>query len=1200
MEYKLLNKYKDSLNTDAKMHLEHIAKYLNGGRASAMVGAGFSKNANTTDEAGMKDWNSLANEFYKRLFCKEPTDSDLKFVSPIRLASMVESSFGKKVLDEIIEQSLDLKNTTPGDLHEALLYLPWHDVFTTNYDSLLERTHNGNKFTLVENKESLLYSSAPRIIKLHGSFHHSHPYIISEEDYRTYPQKYPEMVNSVKQSLVENLFCLIGFSGNDPNFLSWLGWIRDIMGNNLMPVYLIAYDNDMHISYVNLLEKVNITVVNLANCLEGEKQFNSIQEGLLFFFEYLKHSYLTNDTAISTKKNMFSVYRELNDVQNSHKGEKFDEYMKRCVKKMESIRLHFPDWVVMPCECLDDFEDTKSIFPILNLKKNDMDKDDNLYVRFLYELDIRLTVSFTPKSVPWYVSALENLVLDVELTDITKLNLLLPLKVSLLSIYRQKWQKQKFNDLCHTLQYFEEIMDSETTNRFYCEKCLMGLYELNYLKVRMLLNEWKVRPSDVQASLWKSSIIAEVYGRPEAANYLLPVFGEMKRLSLITNNQETQVINGNKNIVAKRIKFYDWKTEIPIEDKTTESVEIERKFKDNLNGAEINPTYQDIAGFNINNHTRQWHEGRSGFVEEYYYAKRILLLYESIGMPMGLPQYSINKETLCKVFNVMKTYSPRYVLANIIRSSQRKLVDTVIDKNYVVRLRREEYLLEDIYKDLYAVCTNKKNETDKLSHTRIKSVAIPTLVKLCVALDNEKIYQVWNLVVENFIKEQKDDKFNDMLVTIYNCLPQKYIADKIATTMLSLPLVEQENEKTIVLPKVLIPNLSDTEYKASKEQVNLIIDGLTKKYSNIEDDEEQTLREYAYDRLTRIYDHNLSEEDKVRVNEAIYEWRKNMNYTGNALYSFNLLEFNIDKDTLNPLDYINGDVDKFNANDYEYHLSSETFSTLNNTLLLYQAFYKMINKRNANKLAKEISIFLAKDNNKRVLGKDDSLSFMGGMRYFTEPLFETINDLISKLALREVEEKAIFDVDTAKQLQHQLYEYAKDFHIPLMTAITALNLLTKDIETCNLMKMIKGKLIATKLEIKLDAALSLCMIKSNEESEAVVNKLISYAEISQGCQTCHYLMIICKLIYGKCITKDINEDLTSLVEHIMKSVPTNTNNENEASEMRFYIYELIGVLKKWNAAKIGTSTAIKDALEGKWGLKDEQKGLEIGEWRLMH
>lgn len=53
MEYKLLDKYKDSLNTDAKMHLEHIAKYFNGGRVPAMVGAGFSKNANTTDESGV-------------------------------------------------------------------------------------------------------------------------------------------------------------------------------------------------------------------------------------------------------------------------------------------------------------------------------------------------------------------------------------------------------------------------------------------------------------------------------------------------------------------------------------------------------------------------------------------------------------------------------------------------------------------------------------------------------------------------------------------------------------------------------------------------------------------------------------------------------------------------------------------------------------------------------------------------------------------------------------------------------------------------------------------------------------------------------------------------------------------------------------------------------------------------------------------
>lgn len=35
-----------------------------------------------------------------------------------------------------------------------------------------------------------------------------------------------------------HILCLIGLSGNDPNFLEWIGWLRDIMGNNDAPVYL--------------------------------------------------------------------------------------------------------------------------------------------------------------------------------------------------------------------------------------------------------------------------------------------------------------------------------------------------------------------------------------------------------------------------------------------------------------------------------------------------------------------------------------------------------------------------------------------------------------------------------------------------------------------------------------------------------------------------------------------------------------------------------------------------------------------------------------------------------------------------------------------------------------------------------------------------------------------------------------------------
>lgn len=88
---------------------------------------------------------------------------------------------------------------------------------------------------------------------------------MSEEAFRTYPQKYPEFVNTVRQSLIENLFCLIGFSGNDPNFLSWLGWIRDVMGEQMSNAILVDYrPKGYHISEKQLFASRKIDILNLA------------------------------------------------------------------------------------------------------------------------------------------------------------------------------------------------------------------------------------------------------------------------------------------------------------------------------------------------------------------------------------------------------------------------------------------------------------------------------------------------------------------------------------------------------------------------------------------------------------------------------------------------------------------------------------------------------------------------------------------------------------------------------------------------------------------------------------------------------------------------------------------------------------------------------------------------------------------------
>ena len=145
--------------------------------------------------------------------------------------------------------------------------LPWCDVFTTNYDTLLERTADqitNRRYNVVVCQEDLVNSSnAPRIVKLHGSFPSHRPFIITEEDYRTYPVKFAPMVNTVQQSLLENVFCMIGFSCEDPNFIRWIGWIHDHLSkSSSQKIYMIAVTHVAEAQKRLYFEK-NIIVVDL-------------------------------------------------------------------------------------------------------------------------------------------------------------------------------------------------------------------------------------------------------------------------------------------------------------------------------------------------------------------------------------------------------------------------------------------------------------------------------------------------------------------------------------------------------------------------------------------------------------------------------------------------------------------------------------------------------------------------------------------------------------------------------------------------------------------------------------------------------------------------------------------------------------------------------------------------------------------------
>ena len=205
--------------------------------AAVMVGAGFSLNSKRS--AGVQPlptWNQLVNAMKLALGLERDLD-------PLKIASLYETAFGRDQLDALLKEYIPDTKHQPGDLHLKLLKLRWNDVFTTNYDTLLERGALNipfRNYQAVTSPEDLTNAKRPRIVKLHGSFPSQRPFIFTEEDFRKYPNTHAPFVNTVRQSLIESAFCLVGFSGDDPNFIQWSGWVRDFLSHHARYVFMMG------------------------------------------------------------------------------------------------------------------------------------------------------------------------------------------------------------------------------------------------------------------------------------------------------------------------------------------------------------------------------------------------------------------------------------------------------------------------------------------------------------------------------------------------------------------------------------------------------------------------------------------------------------------------------------------------------------------------------------------------------------------------------------------------------------------------------------------------------------------------------------------------------------------------------------------------------------------------------------------------
>lgn len=512
-----------------RIYIQEIAERMTEGRAVVMVGSGFSKNAKNYRYTGKKflDWNQLGDIFYKKLYRRLPSEEEppCYYLNSLKLAGMVEHCLGRTILDKLILDNLPDEEYEPSELHEVLLRLNWTDIFTTNYDTLLERTRArvfNKRYQVVLSKEDLVYSKCPRIIKLHGSFPSTRPFIVTEEDYRKYPRDFAVFVNTVRQALIENVMCMIGFSGDDPNFLNWIGWVRDCLGQETSSKIYMVGVFDMEEVERKLYDSLNIVLINMKECSGIEN--GNYYEGLKLFFEAVEFfqtgeeedKFLNNcDEEVSIEE-MCCKSMMLLKKQPDNFEEKVKKSIRIIAEEWCKERENDVDWFIMPYQCRRKIEKTlklgKALAVMLYTCKVINSMEDAVGV-FLYEYNWRREQCFfplEPDEMCAYEEYLDKLKKEWKKTDIE-------LGFSLLEYWREHGEFRKWELLVSKL---ENHIDDTQEKRLYCEKAMKMLYNLECGDLANILIDLSDSVHRVGLEFKISSLLAEL-GYYEKAILLL-------------------------------------------------------------------------------------------------------------------------------------------------------------------------------------------------------------------------------------------------------------------------------------------------------------------------------------------------------------------------------------------------------------------------------------------------------------------------------------------------------------------------------------------------------------------------------------------------------------------------------------------------------------------------------------------------------